>query len=46
MVATVVDCTRNWRYEPMTPLVDKIDLSGLAGILAIGVLLLMCGPLP
>jgi len=30
----------------MTPLVDKIDLTGLAGILAIGLLLLICGPLP
>jgi hypothetical protein len=30
----------------MTPLVDKIDLSGLAGIIAIGVLLLICGPWP
>jgi hypothetical protein len=30
----------------MTPLVDKVDLTGLAGILAIGLLLLICGPLP
>jgi hypothetical protein len=30
----------------MTPLVDKLDLSGLVGILAIGAVLLICGPLP
>jgi hypothetical protein len=30
----------------MTWRVDMIDLCGLAGILAVGVVLLTCGPLP
>ena len=30
----------------MTSLIDTIDLSGLVGILTIGLVLLMCGPLP